>query len=240
MKRLLAFTVSLLLLVGTATAEIDWTTMTDEEISAALADGQAELDNRQHADSPNTESQYETLQKGSKGDAVKALQARLIELNYLSGSADGDYGAKTVSAIELFQKAANITATGIADEATQLALFDINAPKAKVYQKLNYKAISRSPDEYEGEYYTFSGTVLQVLEEEQADGTTLVEFRVATKDGYDDVVYVGYYRDSSEARILEDDKVTIYGQSLGLTPYETVMGDTVTIPLFLAESVSIK
>ena len=33
-----------------------------------------------------------TLREGDKGDAVKALQKRLKELGYLTGSADGVYG----------------------------------------------------------------------------------------------------------------------------------------------------
>ena len=66
---------------------------------------------------------YETLQKGDKSDAVADLQARLIELDYLSGSADGDYGGKTVSAVKTAQKVYGMEETGIADPAFQTRLF---------------------------------------------------------------------------------------------------------------------
>lgn len=238
MKKLIAL-ILVLLLCGAAFAEdIDWSGMTDEEITAQIAAAQAELESRGAV--PAEEAGYETLQKGSKGDSVKALQQRLIELNYLSGSADGDFGGKTASAVELFQNTAGLTATGIADPDTQTALFADDAPKAKVYLDLDYKAISRDPDSYKGNLYKFDGKILQVMEDSQSDGTTLVALRVASKGGYDDVVYVLYTRAAGEPRVLEDDRVTIYGVSQGLYTYETVMGAELTIPFILADSVTVK
>lgn len=229
----------MLLLCGSALAAgIDWSAMSDDEIAAEIAAAQAELDSR-GTTAPAAEG-YQTLQKGSKGDDVKALQQRLIELNYLSGSADGDYGGKTATAVELFQSTAGLSANVIADAATQEALFAGDAPKAKVYQSMDYKAISRDPDSYEGNLYKFDGKVVQVMESSQSDGTTLVALRVATKGGYDNVVYVVYTRGAGEARILEDDKVTVHGTSKGLYTYETVMGAEVTIPMIAADTVTVK
>lgn len=240
MKKLIAL-VLVLMLCGTAfAATVDWSSMTDDEINAEIAAAQAELESRGAATEEPAEEGYPTLQKGSKGDDVKALQQRLIELNYLSGGADGDYGGKTASAVELFQSTAGLTATGIADADTQTALFASDAPKAKVYQALDYKAMSRDPGTYEGNLYKFDGKVLQVMEQSQSNGTTRVSLRVASKGRYDDVVYVVYIRGADEARILEDDKVTVYGTSEGLYSYETVMGAEVTIPMIRADSVTVK
>ena len=55
-----------------------------------------------------------TLKKGSKGEAVKALQQRLIELGYLSGSADGDYGNMTANAVKDFQLVHDMKEDGVA------------------------------------------------------------------------------------------------------------------------------
>lgn len=239
MKKLIAI-VLVLMLCGSAMAAVDWSSMTDDEINTEIAAAQAELESRGVTAEEPTEAGYQTLQKGSKGDDVKALQKRLIELNYMSGSADGDYGGKTASAVELFQSTAGLTATGIADADTQTALFDDDAPKAKVYRSLNYKAMSRDPDTYEGNLYKFDGKVLQVMEQSQTGGTTRVTLRVVSRGRYDDVVYVVYYRGAGEARILEDDRVTVYGTSEGLYTYETVMGAEVTIPMILADSVTVK
>lgn len=70
---------------------------------------------------------YNTLQKGDKGDEVKALQQRLIDLKYLNDTADGSYGKKTQSAVERFQSKNSLTETGIADPATQALLFSDDA-----------------------------------------------------------------------------------------------------------------
>lgn len=234
MKKMLLILLTLLLLsTSFALAELpDLTTYTDEELTELANAIEAEQKSR------GTDIEYETLQKGSSGDAVKSLQQRLIELNYLSGSADGSFGNMTKSAVELFQKEVGLAVTGIADTKTQEALFAEDAPVAKVYLALDFKAISRDPDSYEGKNYTFTGKVVQVLEEEM-DNYTYVVMRIATKGNYDNVVYVTYLRENGEARILEDDRVTVYATCLGLYTYETVIGGSVTLPNFLAESVTL-
>lgn len=58
------------------------------------------------------------LKKGDRNDEVKNMQTMLIEMNYLSGTPDGDFGSKTESAVIAYQTAMGIEATGIADEAT--------------------------------------------------------------------------------------------------------------------------
>lgn len=55
---------------------------------------------------------YAALQKGSKGEDVVALQERLVELGYLTGKVDGDFGNMTKQAVEAFQSMNNLTVTG--------------------------------------------------------------------------------------------------------------------------------
>ena len=75
------------------------------------------------------EQSYRSLAVGSSGDEVKTLQDRLIELGYLaSGQADGKFGSKTKTAVQLFQQTVGLVASGIADEATQRELFSNDAP----------------------------------------------------------------------------------------------------------------
>lgn len=69
------------------------------------------------------QSQYETLEQGAQGDQVEALQQRLAQLGYLAEKYDGHYGATTADCVSRFQTANGIEATGIADPATQAALF---------------------------------------------------------------------------------------------------------------------
>ena len=60
------------------------------------------------------------LKKGSKGDAVEALQALLIARGYTCGKAgmDGDFGSATENAVKAYQKANGLTEDGIVGPAT--------------------------------------------------------------------------------------------------------------------------
>ena len=80
-------------------------------------------------DAPRVTPADDTLEQGDSGDAVKALQKRLIELGYMNGTADGDFGSATKAAVKLFQKQAGLTVDGVAGPGTQSALFSSNAPK---------------------------------------------------------------------------------------------------------------
>lgn len=168
---------------------------------------------------------YSRLQKGSKGEEVEKLQKRLKELGYLSGSADGDYGNMTESAVKAFQESAGLSQTGVADSKTQDKLYSNNAPRAKIYEKLDYTAVARDPYAYKGDLITFQGKILQVME----NGKDVV-FRISSKGNYDNVVYCTYTAPSYYSRFLEDDRVTVYGVCTGVYTYETVMGASVTIP----------
>lgn len=244
MKRVFAVVVAcLLILAQAALAEIpDISALTGEELVQLAQNIQAEQEQRaQDADSEATtltEPAGVTLKKGDKNEDVRKMQTRLIELNYLSSGADGDFGGKTEAAVKMFQQACGLEANGVAAPETLDALYAADAPKAKVYNKLNFKEISRDPEAYKGQYYSFTGKVLQVLEGSDYGGTTSTAMRIATKGNYDDVVYVTYERPNSDKRILEDDRVTIYGECNGLYTYETIMGGSVTLPKFEAETVS--
>lgn len=77
---------------------------------------------------------YEVLKNGSSGDGAKRLQERLIELRYLSGAADGEFGSKTEAAVKDFQTNNGLSADGIAGQKTQEALFSDSArPQTWVY-----------------------------------------------------------------------------------------------------------
>lgn len=68
-----------------------------------------------------------TLRRGMSGENVRALQQRLIDLGYLTGTADGIYGTATAEAVYAFQKRNGLTRDGIAGQKTLLALFSTSA-----------------------------------------------------------------------------------------------------------------
>ena len=63
------------------------------------------------------------LTKGSTGTSVRNLQARLIELGYLTGEADGIYGKATETAVREFQLRNGLKVDGKAGLETQEKLF---------------------------------------------------------------------------------------------------------------------
>lgn len=90
---------------------------------------------------------------------------------------------------------------------------------------ITYDNLARNPEKYEGEKITFSGRVVQVMED---DGYS--QYRVAVDDNYDTILYIEIQHDLLESRILEDDFITIYGESIGTISYESTNSGTITIP----------
>ena len=71
-----------------------------------------------------------SLKVGSTGDEVRKLQNRLKELGYLKGSADGDFGTATETAVKAFQAQNGLAVDGKAGTATLNKLYSANAKKA--------------------------------------------------------------------------------------------------------------
>lgn len=74
----------------------------------------------------------EDVKEGDKGENALRVQKRLKQLNYLY-TADGEFGANSVRALKYFQRKHGLEETGIADKATQEALFSSTASKAEEY-----------------------------------------------------------------------------------------------------------
>jgi hypothetical protein len=58
------------------------------------------------------------LKKGSEGDKVRDLQARLKQIAWYSGKVTGTYGSVTVSSVKGFQEKRSIPVTGEVDQRT--------------------------------------------------------------------------------------------------------------------------
>lgn len=70
------------------------------------------------------------LRLGDNGSNVKYMQNRLIELGYLTGTADGSFGASTEAAVMAFQKRNNVYADGVAGPSTLSLLYSNSAKRA--------------------------------------------------------------------------------------------------------------
>ena len=72
--------------------------------------------------------EYATLSKGDKSEDVQKMQERLWELGFLDDDRDGNFGSNTQTAVKLFQQAAGLDVTGVADNATLTLLYSADAP----------------------------------------------------------------------------------------------------------------
>jgi len=71
---------------------------------------------------PGPRGDDNVLERGEHGDAVAAVQHRLIELHFDPGPADGSYGLATFYAVEGFQKLAGMKPDGKVGPEVQAAL----------------------------------------------------------------------------------------------------------------------
>lgn len=71
------------------------------------------------------------IAKGSKGEAVRVIQLRLIQLGYLKGSSSGTFDSKTQAAVKAFQKANKLKATGEIGDADLAKLVEMSREFAK-------------------------------------------------------------------------------------------------------------
>ncbi|MBE5803590.1 MAG: hypothetical protein E7316_03660 [Clostridiales bacterium] len=78
-----------------------------------------------------TVDSFTTLRKGDVSNEVKEMQERLIELGYLSGKADGNYGRQTFEAVYAFQKANGLSRDGVAGAATLSKLYSATTAQAQ-------------------------------------------------------------------------------------------------------------
>ena len=84
---------------------------------------------------------YTTLQEGDSGEAVRAMQQKLKELGYFTGTPLGNYKTLTTSAVRAFQAAKGLTVDGVASPYVQKLIFEGDAaatPELSAYQTLKY------------------------------------------------------------------------------------------------------
>lgn len=100
------------------------------------------------------------------------------------------------------------------------------AEEAQGYETgITYDQLARTPDDFEGKKVKFTGKVIQVIED---DDTTQIRLKV--NDNSDTVLFGQYLSSITGHRVLEDDYITIYGESVGTISYDSTMGGKITIP----------
>lgn len=102
------------------------------------------------------------------------------------------------------------------------------------FPRPQYNDAMRYPERYEGTNISIYGKVLQKLN--NGDRVTL---RVATSWSWDNVYYVTYSQSEIGIAVIEDDWITVYGESTGVYTYSAIFGNEITIPSMEAERIFI-
>ncbi len=89
----------------------------------------------------------------------------------------------------------------------------------------DYKELSRTPNKYIGDAITISGKVIQV---HVSDDSIIMRIDINNISGNTILVVIAI--DSSADRILEGDFITVWGEFMGETTYESTLGKKVTVP----------
>lgn len=101
-----------------------------------------------------TDNKLPTLRKGSKGEYVKILQQKLVDLGYNIGKSgvDGDFGSATLAAVKAFQKDRGLKVDGVVGEKTWEALIGSNVPKETLYTVITKGLTKAVADEVVSKY----------------------------------------------------------------------------------------
>lgn len=103
-------------------------------------------------------------------------------------------------------------------------------------ESIDFETLSRNPGKYKGNNYKFTGEVIQVQESSWSDtvdlriNITKEEFEYIDDVMWTDTIYATVEIPDGEDKILEDDILTFWGTCEGEYTYETVLGNSVTLP----------
>ena len=89
---------------------------------------------------------------------------------------------------------------------------------------ISYKNLLRRPEKYVDKLVKVSGKILQIAEEDDTE----TEFLLTDDDG--NTYYVNYKFPKSNYRLLEDDKISVYGASDYTYTYKNVLGYKKEVP----------
>lgn len=158
---------------------------------------------------------YVELSVGSTGELVRRLQERLIDLGYLGGSVDGQFGSKTAAAVKEFCEGNNLTPIETATEDVQKNLFSSSAKGyTDPYMPLAFK------DNAYGQWNFLNGDKLQIRVE-----VTNISKRTTVK-----AFEMYMYAEDVWGNKIYDDSVYYDTTNTIVNPGCTVYCDYMTIP----------
>ena len=97
-------------------------------------------------------------EEGDTGQDVAQIQAKLGELGYQTGQADGDFGTATTAAVKAFQKDRGLESDGIVGPSTYRALLGRDIPVSRDVTTNTVRRVIQTAMRYVGVPYVFGGT----------------------------------------------------------------------------------
>ena len=108
----------------------------------------------------------------------------------------------------------------------------------KTYRPVSYEAISRDANGMKGKYIKVKGEITQVMEDETTyQGRIAITYNSGAYSYYSDNILFVIPKSIMDVRLLENDVVTLCGQSQGLMTYTSVMGSDITCPCIYVDEV---
>ena len=115
----------------------------------------------------------------------------------------------------------------------QSAFADEN-PKAEAYKRqcvsVRYKDVARDPERYEEQDITFTGTARHIEEDGALTAFQLEQDNLDEMFSFDNWV-AAYFRKQGESRIINGDRLKVYGKCKGLTSVQNIFGATISVPM---------
>lgn len=192
-----------------------------------------------------TKTESSCSKAGEQEGICEVCKETITESLPLAEHTDGEWTVtKKATATSAGEKTLKCSVCDAVIETKEFKLSEkeIKAEYIKQCKTYSYSDIARNPNKYDGKYAKFTGEIIQVQQEELL-GIIMYVLRVdVTWNGsyYEDTIYVTYFADENDPRLLEDDIVTMYGKLTGEKTYETVLGSSITIPSFSAEYIETK
>lgn len=171
---------------------------------------------------------------------IRIVQQALNDKGYNCGNPDGVAGGNTTTAITQYQTENGITANGlVTDELLQsLGVVEkvqeavaAEASKNEYSSDYTYDQLARNPDANKGKKVKFRGKVLQTGDA----GKGMSFARVELNDNIDTVLFVTYSQEKLGYRLLDDDMITLYGETCGVYSYESTGSGVITLPWIHAD-----
>lgn len=171
-----------------------------------------------------TKENYRTLRKGATGEDVARMQQALIDLGYLTGTADGQFGTNTQNAVTQFQAVNSLSADGIAGSMTLAQLYSGNALPASEAPEMDYLVLVNRERPLDKSYMptdlvniadVIPSSVLKVKYRGTQGNRTAVEalgrmLEDAIEDGVTNWQVSSAYRGYAAQQALVDDSVATY------------------------------